>query len=263
MGRSSHQLVWRRVAVSLTLASAIGLAGCQQKSAGLDGVDSMNTASTTPASYQETAALGKAWKADPANVKKGIAYASGLEAVGQTDQQLAVLRKLYETNPSQPQLASLYGKKLLAGGQASEALPVLESAAAGSTDWRVHSALGSAYDQQGLYDDARKSYQKALTLDANNLSVLNNLGMSYALQGNLKEAEKVLRQANGMPKAASQPRIRQNLALVVGLQGRFEEASDIASRDLPPDQVEENMAYLKKMLSQPNTWQQLSESGEG
>lgn len=247
----------------LVLVSSLGLAGCQQKSAGLDGVDSMNTASTAPASYQETAALGKSWKADPANIKKGIAYANGLEAVGQTDQQLAVLRSLYDSNPGHPQLASLYGKKLLAGGQASEALPVLESAAANSNDWRVHSALGSAYDQQGLYDDARKSYQKALALDANNLSVLNNLGMSYALQGNLKEAEKVLRQANGLPKAASQPRIRQNLALVVGLQGRFEEASDIASRDLPPGQVEDNMAYLKKMLAQPNTWQQLSESGEG
>jgi len=46
---------------------------------------------------------------------------------------------------------------------------------------------------------------------------------------------------------------------VVGLQGRFEEASAIASKDLPPQQVEANMAYLKTMLSQPNTWQQLQE----
>jgi Flp pilus assembly protein TadD len=83
--------------------------------------------------------------------------------------------------------------------------------------------------------------------------------MSYALQGDLKEAEKTLRMADALPKAASEPRIRQNLALVVGLQGRFEEASAIASKDLPPQQVEANMAYLKTMLSQPNTWQQLQE----
>jgi Flp pilus assembly protein TadD len=43
----------------------------------------------------------------------------------------------------------------------------------------------------------------------------------------------------------------------VGLQGRFEEARDIASRDLPPDTVDANMAYLRTMLSQPDTWQKL------
>ncbi len=55
----------------------------------------------------------------------------------------------------------------------------------------------------------------------------------------------------------------ENLALVVGLQGRFEEARKIASEDLPIDQVDANMAYLQKMLSQPNTWQQLSGETEG
>ena len=82
--------------------------------------------------------------------------------------------------------------------------------------------------------------------------------MSFALQGNLKKAEQTLRQAMALPNAASRPRIRQNLALVVGLQGNFEDARRIASEDLPADQVQANLDYLKKMLAQPNTWQQLS-----
>ena len=49
------------------------------------------------------------------------------------------------------------------------------------------------------------------------------------------------------------------LPLVVGLQGRFEEANEIASQGLPAEQVRENMAYLKKMLSQPNNWQQVGD----
>ena len=57
------------------------------------------------------------------------------------------------------------------------------------------------------------------------------------------------------------PRVRQNLALVVGLQGRFDEARKIASEDLPPDQVDANLAYLQQMLAQPNTWKQLQENG--
>ena len=37
--------------------------------------------------------------------------------------------------------------------------------------------------------------------------------------------------------------------LVIGLQGRFAEAEQIASADLPPDQAAANVAYLRKMLA--------------
>jgi Flp pilus assembly protein TadD len=43
--------------------------------------------------------------------------------------------------------------------------------------------------------------------------------------------------------------VRQNLALVVGLQGRFAEAESIVKADLPPDEAAANVAYLKQMLS--------------
>ena len=245
----------------LVVVSALALAGCQQKSATIGGAhDPMNTASTAPASFSGTAELGKAWQADSGDVNKGLAYANGLGSLGQADKQLDVLRQLASANPGNMQVATLYGKKLVTAGRASDAQPLLEAAAgAKGADWRVHSALGSAYDHQGFYEKARNSYKRALALDAQNFSVLNNLGMSYALEGNLRQAELTLREANGLPNAKTEPRLRQNLALVVGLQGRFEEASKIASEDLPPDQVEANTAYLKKMLSQPNTWQQLSD----
>ncbi len=43
--------------------------------------------------------------------------------------------------------------------------------------------------------------------------------------------------------------MRQNLALAVGLQGRFAEAESIARADLPPDEAAANVAYLKQMLA--------------
>ncbi len=253
-----------RLTTALVIAvSAAALAGCQ-KSASLEQLDSMSTASTEPPSIQAIAKLGKAWQEDPGNIGKGIAYASGLETLGQTDRQMSVLKQLHHKHPANSKLAILFGKKLAQAGKSSDALPILERAAASSgADWRVHSALGSTYDQQGLYDKAQGEYGKALALQPNELSVLNNMGMSFALQGNLNQAETTLRQASLLPKAGTQPRIRQNLALVVGLQSRFEEARKIASEDLPPEQVEANMGYLQKMLSQPNTWQQLAKGGQG
>ncbi len=44
--------------------------------------------------------------------------------------------------------------------------------------------------------------------------------------------------------------MRQNLALVVGLQGRFQEADEIARSDLPADEAAANIAYLKQMLAE-------------
>ena len=254
----------RYVAVVLALASAAALAGCQQTSASLDPSGNLATASTAPASYEATADLGRKWEAEPGNLGKGLAYANALEAIGQTNKQLDVYRQLIAANPANTKLLGVYGHKLIAAGRGGEAVAPLEQAAmALDADWRIHSALGSAYDQQALYAKARAEYQKALGMDPQNLSVLNNMGMSFALEGNLKEAEATLRRADNLPQSKSEPRIRQNLALVVGLQGRFDEASKLASENLPPDQVEANTAYLKKMLSQPNTWQQLSDGGQG
>jgi len=66
------------------------------------------------------------------------------------------------------------------------------------------------------------------------------------LSKDLPKAEEALRQAYANPKADA--RVRQNLGLVVGLQGRFGEAEDIVKADLPPGEAAANVAYLKEML---------------
>jgi len=77
--------------------------------------------------------------------------------------------------------------------------------------------------------------------------VLSNLGLSYMLTRDLPQAEQTLRRAYSNPRADG--RVRQNLALVVGLQGRFAEAESIAKGDLPADEAAANVAYLREMLS--------------
>jgi Flp pilus assembly protein TadD len=79
--------------------------------------------------------------------------------------------------------------------------------------------------------------------------------MSYVLEGDLKSAETYLRSAASQPDADS--RVRQNLALAVGLQGRFDEAEQIASQELSPEQAQANVSYLRGMLAQQNAWNQI------
>jgi len=54
--------------------------------------------------------------------------------------------------------------------------------------------------------------------------------------------------------------VRQNLALVVGLQGRFDEADRLVSAELTREEAQANVAYLRSMLSQTNTWKQLKQA---
>ena len=55
----------------------------------------------------------------------------------------------------------------------------------------------------------------------------------------------------------SKRRVRQNLALVVGLQGRFAEAESIAQADLPAEEAAANVTYLKQMLKDAKTGKKL------
>jgi hypothetical protein len=47
-------------------------------------------------------------------------------------------------------------------------------------------------------------------------------------------------------------RVRQNFALVLGLQGRFQDAEEVFRRDLPASEVAANMTALRRMIVQPN-----------
>jgi Flp pilus assembly protein TadD len=254
----------RRLGLAALLALSLSVSACQNKGAGLDA-DPMATGSNSKAggpSFKRTEQLAKAFHDNPADTQAGLAFANGLGQLGQNDTQIDVLRQVANQNPKDAAIQAQVGKKFLVLGENQLATEMLQRAVTlNPQDWQSLSALGTALDQQTRHPEAREKYQAALALKPGDLSITNNLAMSYALQGQLPEAEKLLRQATAAPGAASVPRLRQNLALVVGLQGRFDESKQIASQDLPPDQVQANLDFLQKMLAKPNTWAQLQNNG--
>ena len=156
-------------------------------------------------------------------------------------------------NPHSMPLLGEYGRALADVGDYNQALDVLTRAhTPDNPDWRVLNAQGAVLDQLGRYTEAQQHYMAALRIVPGEPSVLSNLGLSYALTKDLRRAEATLRQAMTRPNAA--PKVRQNLALVVGLEGRFAEAEQIARADLPPDEAAANVAYLKQVLAQRGQW---------
>jgi Flp pilus assembly protein TadD len=113
-------------------------------------------------------------------------------------------------------------------------------------DWQAWSLLGVAYQQIKRPDDAQAAWATALKLSPDNPAVLTNMAMARVVQGDFAGAEPLLRTAAAQKGATLQ--IRQNLALVLGLQGKMAEAEKLLREDLPPAQADANLAWLQQQL---------------
>lgn len=212
---------------------------------------------TLPELNRATDGAGRAYERNPKDKQAGLNYASLLRSTGRSAQALAVMQQVTIHHPNDREVLSAYGKAQAAAGQLEQALTtIVRAQTPDRPDWRLKSAEGAVLDQLGRANEARQRYREALDLQPNEPSVLSNLGMSYLLAKDLKTAENYMQQAAQQPGADSS--VRQNLALAVGLQGRFSEAEAIATRELSPDQAQANLTYLRGMLAQQNPWKQLA-----
>ncbi len=244
--------------VSIVMIAA-GLAGCANRNptTGSIGPSASRMSQMSEAELNgEAARLGKKYAKNPTDKATAMSYATLLQMNGRTEQSLAVMRKLAIALPKDRQVLAAYGKSLAGAGQFEPALDAIRRAQTPEyPDWKLFSAEASILDQLGQKNEARALFNKAADLKPNEPSILSNLGMSYLMEGDLRTAETHMRKAVEMPGADS--RVRQNLALVVGLQGRFDEAEQIARQELSPDQAQANVDYMRQMLSQQNAWNDL------
>ena len=238
------------VTAALAAAMAVAVSGC--KTTGPETTGSIG-APAVPVSnadwHRSLDVWGARYRANPGDAEAAIAYARALRSTEQRAQAVAVLEQASIRNPHNMKLSGAYGRALAEAGQYAQALTALGRAhTPDNPDWHILNAQGAVLDQMGRHDEAQRHYSSALKIAPNEPSVLSNLGLSYALQKNLRRAESTLRRAAAQPGA--KPKVRQNLALVVGLQGRFAEAEKIASADLPPDEAAANVGYLRQMLAE-------------
>jgi Flp pilus assembly protein TadD len=235
---------------TLSAMLLLGLCGCQ--TAGLSDVTGSlgdkPEASHSADARQDVEVYGDRFRANPKDTEAALQYGKALRAEGQRAQAVAVLEKATITDPGNKALLAGYGRALADNGDFQAAFDVLTRAhSPDNPDWRILSAQGAVLDQLGRYDEARQYYASALKIAPDEPSVLSNLGLSYVLSKDLPKAEETLRHANSRPDA--DPRVRLNLALVVGLEGRFSEAETIVKTGRPPEEAAANITYLKRLLS--------------
>jgi Flp pilus assembly protein TadD len=190
---------------------------------------------------------GKKYAENSRDLDAALSYARNLKAMGEKRRALSVLQQAGMFHGQSRELAGEYGRLALELDQVSVAKPLLAMADdPARPDWRIVSARGAALAKEGKYNEAIPFFERALTLAHNQPSVMSNLALAYAMNGEPARAEGLLRQAAA--SGESSPRIRQNLALVLGLQGKYDESTLIASRDLPMSKAKENSQLLQQVV---------------
>ena len=200
---------------------------------------------------------GSRYDRNPKDVDAAIAYSGALRKISSNDEAVKVMTRIANAYPDHPGANLEAGKTLVEAGRAFEAVRYLEKATELSPqDWRTFSSYGVALDQVGEHKLARTKYDMALVFSPDSPMILNNKGLSFALDGDLSQAKSILRAAATMRGADA--RIRQNLALVLAMKGEMREAERLARSDLPPQIADQNIDYFRALVNQPAYWQELA-----
>lgn len=237
--------------VLLAGVAALVLSACASNRGQMSGSD--YAALSAGRSQASLAELTERYRRNPKDRAVVIQYATMLRAAGQAPQALAALEQAVLSHPGDVAINIAYAKALTAAGRFEQSLTVIGGVIRpDAPDWNALLVQGATLDQMGQHETARRIYAQAAVIAPGEASIEANMGLSYAMTNDLARAEQHLRRAVQMRGASTQT--RQNLALVVGLQGRFNEARALYAADLPAEQVESNMAYIRALLTQQNRW---------
>lgn len=211
--------------------------------------------------FAQTAFWSREYDLNPGDLEAAVKLSSSLRKMGNPGQALEIAKTARAMYPRDTALMAEFGASLIAMERGKDAIGPLSSATRlDPRNPRILSLLGAAHDQIGQYAKGREYYGRALGLAPNDSNILANVGLSYALEGDPRTAEIWLRRAAQNPNASAH--VRQNLALVLGLQGKYSEAESLAREDLDSDASENNLAYLRSLKGGSRTYEALEGEGQ-
>ena len=168
----------------------------------------------------------------------------------------------------------------LSGGDATKAVALAEQAVlADPRNPGYRMLLGSAYMRAGRFESARQAYDEAMELGDDSGKVALSLaltdmalgheavaldtleahrdqipvadyGLALAMVGRADQAVDLLTQA--IRSGEGTPKLRQNLAYAMAMAGHWREARDMASQDVPADQLTARMAQWAQLNDPDN-----------
>ena len=151
-----------------------------------------------------------------------------------------------EVQPGHPDAGTGLGIMLFQQRKYSEAEAQLRPIARGEdATWRAHNTLGILADLREQFGQAEREYNRALELAPGHHVILNNLGYSRYLAGDLQKARGALRQA-----LRSNPDYEiawRNLGLVLTRIGDYDEAVEAFARNGSRAEAYNDIGYVRML----------------
>ena len=192
----------------------------------------MRDAIETQELFAQAAFWSNEYHLNPGDLESAIKLASAVRKLGNPGRAVEITQTTRALYPRDPYLMAEYAAALIATERSQEAVTVLSQGLSTTPSYgRLWSLKGAALDQQERYAEARQHYDRALRITPNDPNVMANIGLSHALSGDVVTAEGWLRRAASMPNASDS--VRQNLMLVLQLQGKTAEADRMAAQNRP------------------------------
>jgi len=174
--------------------------------------------------FAQAAFWSREYELNPGDLESAIKLSAAVRKLGNAQRAIEIAQTSRALYPRDPYLTAEYAAGLIAAERAHEAMKPLDDALRAAPGYaRLWSLKGAALDQQENYDLARKHYARAMEITPNDPNVMANVGLSFALSGDPRTAEGWLRRAVSIPGASQS--VRQNLALILQLQGKEAEAA--------------------------------------
>jgi Flp pilus assembly protein TadD len=199
--------------------------------------------------YQQLIAAQKGTPEQMLRYKFGMADAT--RRVGDQQAALAMFEELSRENPTNLDVMEGKGLTLMATGKTVDAgrtfADIMEK---DPKRWRTLNALGILFVTKNMVPEAIAYYTEALNNSPDNAAILNNVGLSYAVDRNFSRAIEALQTASRVSKVPSQRKqIELNLALLYGISGDMENARSVASKYIEGPALDNNLglyAHLAK-----------------
>ena len=189
------------------------------------------------------------YQKEPENIETAKFFAKALRDIESHDRVIEVASDTLILYPSDYDMLMLLGRSYLSQKKIDPAAQAFGRAiSADNSRPDAFAALGLVYDRAAQHQYAQRAYKKALEIDPKRTTTLTNYGLSLALTGDIASAEVMLRKAANRPDANTQ--VRQNLALVLGLQGKFDEMKTVDEL-APAEIMESNARVLQQMIQYP------------
>ena len=254
MSQSSRQSFF----LTILLAGALVLAGCSAqgpKRVNGELVFDADSLVNMADSFAKTGDYGNALRLyrraaaeNPEHLDAKLGLARTYRVLGAAEASVAVYQSVLELDPGNAEAQLGISQLLIRQNKPEEALDYLSQITGPMMqDYRYYNIRGLAHDLKGDHEQAQLTYGTGLNHDPDNISLLNNLGLSFAIEGQFAPAIRILSKAANLD--VNNKTALQNLVMAYALSGEQDAAREMASTFMSEEEIPTSFQFYHWLSS--------------